>query len=283
MKFNMEDGRVVQLVPHITGVMNCDHCVFTKTDCSQKPVGLQKAVGDLCLEPGAGHFKLVGPRPIEDADGWIQWDGGKNPVPERSVVVEYKLRGHGDVRRELARYLRWQHGADPYDIVAYRVVKGDSQAVPPFPPPVAEATGDTKPTNPKDAVAGTKVPLDLLSPVAMAHWAAGQHAGNAKYGLVNYRVCGASARVYLGGALRHIQRYLAGETYDLQDGAHNLGMAMANLAIVLDCEAAGTLNDDRPYPVPLEATYQKVEEIVRDSNARYADRNPKHYTIKDAE
>lgn len=137
--------------------------------------------------------------------------------------------------------------------------------------------------NPKDAVAGTKVPLDLLSPVAMAHWAAGQHAGNAKYGLVNYRVAGASARVYLGGALRHIQRYLAGQRDDPVDGAHNLGMAMANLAIVLDCEAAGTLNDDRPYPVPLDATYAEVERVIAASNERYKDRKPKHYTIADAQ
>lgn len=140
-----------------------------------------------------------------------------------------------------------------------------------------------KATNPKDAVAGTKVPLDLLSPVAMAHWAAGQHAGNAKYGLVNYRVCGASARVYLGGALRHIQRYLAGQRLDPQDQVHNLGMAMANLAIVLDCEAAGTLNDDRPYAVSLDPTYAEVEAQVKASNARYADRKPKHYTIQHVE
>lgn len=136
-----------------------------------------------------------------------------------------------------------------------------------------------KDTNPKDAIANGKVPLSLCSPVAMARWAEAMVAGREKYGAFNYRVCGASATVYAEGAMRHLQRYLAGEDLDPDDLVTNLGAAMANISIILDAQAAGTLNDDRPPPIPLQHTYLDVEKSVKRLHEKYADRMPKHYTI----
>lgn len=136
-----------------------------------------------------------------------------------------------------------------------------------------------KDTNPKDAIANGKVPLSLCSPVAMARWAEAMVAGREKYGSFNYRVCGASATVYAEGAMRHLQRYLAGEDLDPDDLVTNLGAAMANISIILDAQAAGTLNDDRPPPIPLQHIYLDVERSVKRLHEKYADRMPKHYTI----
>jgi hypothetical protein len=57
---------------------------------------------------------------IPDADGWIEWKGGKCPVAD-SAVVDVRL---GDGRHFLkwkADYLRWTHFHCMTDIVAYRI------------------------------------------------------------------------------------------------------------------------------------------------------------------
>lgn len=57
-------------------------------------------------------------RPVTD-DGWIEWNGGKNPAGVSKV--EYRLRD-GATKNRPAGYLRWEHSGAPYDIVAYRIV-----------------------------------------------------------------------------------------------------------------------------------------------------------------
>jgi hypothetical protein len=58
-------------------------------------------------------------------DGWIDWHGGECPVPF-TARVDYALRGGDRYDSEAVRGLRWNHLGDRYDIVAYRIVQGDS-------------------------------------------------------------------------------------------------------------------------------------------------------------
>ena len=139
----------------------------------------------------------------------------------------------------------------------------------------------SKPTNPKDIAATTRVPLALCSPIAKAEWAAAQHAGLCKYGAWNWRIAGVRASVYLSAAMRHLDAYLSGEETDPVDGTHHLGNVMACAAILLDAKAAGKLVDDRPPSVSLRPTYARAEATVKASAERYADRDPRHYTIAD--
>lgn len=135
-----------------------------------------------------------------------------------------------------------------------------------------------KPANPKDAAATGRVPLGLLSPIAKAHWALAQHCGRAKYGAWNWREAGARASIYLDAIGRHADGYLSGETHDPADGTHHLGNIMACCAILLEAEAAGKLVDDRPPTLDMRAAYADVERRQAELTAKYADRNPKHWT-----
>lgn len=74
--------------------------------------------------------------------------------------------------------------------------------------------------------------------------------GARKYGAANWREKGVAASVYIDAALRHIALYFdGGEQKAADSGVHNLGHAMACLAIIIDAEACGKLTDDRPFPV----------------------------------
>lgn len=137
---------------------------------------------------------------------------------------------------------------------------------------------DAKPTNPKDAAATDRVPLGLLSPIAKAHWALAQHCGRAKYGAWNWREAGVRASIYIDAIGRHTDGYLSGETYDPADGTHHLGNIMACCAILLEAEAAGKLNDDRPPTLDMRPTYAEVQRRLADLTTKYVDRNPKHWT-----
>lgn len=140
-----------------------------------------------------------------------------------------------------------------------------------------------KDTNPKDAIGDTKVPLHLCSPIAAAHWALAQHLGRTKYGAWNWRAAGVRASVYIAAGKRHLDAYLSGEQFDPVDGTHHLGNAMACCAILLEAEAIGNLTDDRPPRVDMRPTYAFVEAQMKAITEKYADKNPKHWTINDQE
>lgn len=140
-----------------------------------------------------------------------------------------------------------------------------------------------KESNPKEAVGDTKVPLWLCSAIAMAHWASAQVAGLFKYGAWNWRAAGVRASTYISAMKRHLGRWENGERLDPVDGTHHLGNIMACCAILLEAEAIGKLNDDRP-PAATEAllkAFDEVEAITARLREQYKDRNPRHYTIAD--
>ena len=136
-------------------------------------------------------------------------------------------------------------------------------------------------SNPKEAIGDKKVPLWLCSPVAEAHWAAAQFCGLTKYGAWNWRAAGVRTSTYLSAIKRHHGRYSNGERLDPVDGTLHLGNIMACAAILLEAEYLGKLNDDRPPPADLQKVFDEVEGICGALKAKYADKEPKHWTIAD--
>ena len=100
--------------------------------------------------------------------------------------------------------------------------------------------------NPKTAVGAARLPLDLVPPIAMQHLAAAFKDGGAKYGPFNWREQQVSSTVYYAAAMRHLFAWFDGEDFADDSGVHHLAHAMACMAIVLDAESVGMLNDNRP-------------------------------------
>jgi hypothetical protein len=59
--------------------------------------------------------------PQADADGWIEWKGGKCPIPKETPVV-VRLRDGSEYDGETAADWVWAHVDSVGDIVAYRIV-----------------------------------------------------------------------------------------------------------------------------------------------------------------
>ena len=140
-------------------------------------------------------------------------------------------------------------------------------------------THPTKESNPKEAIGSTKVPLNLCSPIASAHWALAQYAGMAKYQAWNWRAAGVRISTYIGAIKRHADAYNSGERLDPVDGTHHLGNVMACAAILLDAEAANMLTDDRPPIVSLRPTYAEVEKQMVVIREKYSNIPQNPYTL----
>ncbi len=147
--------------------------------------------------------------------------------------------------------------------------------------PAAPAEDDLKPTNPKTAIGDRKVPLALCSPIAAAHWALAQFSGMCKYQAWNWRIAGVRSSTYVSAIKRHLDAYISGEELDPVDGSHHLGNIMACCAILLDAQAAGKLNDDRPPSVDCRGAYEFVEKQMVALREKYKHIEQKPYTIED--
>jgi hypothetical protein len=102
--------------------------------------------------------------------------------------------------------------------------------------------------NPKTRFGVAKPPIALIPGPALIHMADAFRDGAKKYGPANWRIDPVTTSTYVNAALRHILAYYDGETNAPDSGVHHLGHAAGCLAILLDAEAQGTLNDDRPTP-----------------------------------
>lgn len=137
---------------------------------------------------------------------------------------------------------------------------------------------DTKPTNPKDAIAVTKLPLHLVSPIVKAYQAIAHFLGNVKYGAWNWRDGGARASVYMSALLRHVDRYWEGEWYDT-DGTPHLANAQACINILIETHHLKNVVDDRPARgVDLTPIYTEMESIMVKIKEKYGHMTPKHHT-----
>lgn len=61
-----------------------------------------------------------------DADGWINWNGGKCLLPN-GTIVDVRFGYGGEILSRIwpAEFYRWYHHGDSHDIIAYRIVGDD--------------------------------------------------------------------------------------------------------------------------------------------------------------
>lgn len=138
-------------------------------------------------------------------------------------------------------------------------------------------------SNPKQAIGSTKLPLHLFPSVALAHGSLAMLEGALGYGTSNYLVAGVKASIYKAALDRHTHAWWQGQTYDpASGGLHHLGKALACIGIILDAEAAGVLEDDRPYPGGYVKLVEELTPHVARLQQKHADKSPRHFTIGDA-
>lgn len=141
---------------------------------------------------------------------------------------------------------------------------------------------DTKPSNPKDAIGSSKLPLDLVPDTVIAEVALAYLEGALKYGRFNWRIAGVRASIYRAALLRHLAKWWNGEDRDTTTRVKHLASAIACLGIILDAELCGKLTDDRPPSAPIGSLIDASEEVVLHLKELFKNHNPHQYTIKDS-
>lgn len=138
-----------------------------------------------------------------------------------------------------------------------------------------------KPTNPKDILGSSKLPVHLWPETATAMGCIAMLNGMLKYGRSNFRAVGVRASIYYDAAKRHLNAWFEGEECDPDDGVPHLSAALACIAIIVDAWWAGKLNDDRVIAGGHRKCVDEMTKHVDRLKRLHSGRNPKHYTIKD--
>lgn len=140
---------------------------------------------------------------------------------------------------------------------------------------------DSKPTNPKDMIGSSKLPMHLWPESATVLGCLALLDGALKYGRTNWRVAGVKASIYYDAQRRHMDKWFEGEDTDPDSGLPHLAHALACIAILADSQAAGKLVDDRMveggYLELVKAMTPHVERLKK----LHAGRTVRHYTIED--
>lgn len=142
----------------------------------------------------------------------------------------------------------------------------------------------SNPPNPKDRIAGTKLPSGLCPDTAIVHLTLAFLEGALKYGRYNWRIAGVSASVYNDAMERHRKKWWNGQNTDKTTNVHHLANLMACAAIMLDAELYGMLNDDRPpcpNPDAMADLIDKQSELVVHLKKLFENHNPRQYKIGD--
>jgi hypothetical protein len=129
-------------------------------------------------------------------------------------------------------------------------------------PHAPDSVFNTKATNPKDAISGKKAQLWLVPPALVIGTSEAMLDGGRKYGPFNWRETGVRTTVYLSAMRRHLEAYSDGQDCAEDSGINHLKHIAACVAILLDAESVGMLNDDRP---PAGAAAKLLEALVDDS------------------
>ena len=148
--------------------------------------------------------------------------------------------------------------------------------------PLSRHQDDMKPSNPKDVIGSTKLPLHLVPDSLAVYAAMGFAEGDAKYGMYNFRGVGVRASIYLDAAERHLKKWKNGEWADKKTKVPHLASLAACVSILIDAHCQGNMTDDRPFPQDMDDQITKAEEIVAHVREMHKDKNPHRWTIADA-
>lgn len=167
-------------------------------------------------------------------------------TPTLNDIARSNYRGVHCFYRSGAWYVR-RGGAAPRTVADGALWGIPEAAVAAGPNPTTEYPDG----NPKSLQGAKKFSLRYLPLPAAVEVNRALEDGAKKYGAANWRKTGVAASVYVDAALRHLaQWYDGGQKNAADSGVHNLGHAMACLAILIDAESCGKLIDDRPEPCP---------------------------------
>lgn len=260
------------------------------------------------------YYRVVAPKPtktlslrdmVTKVGGWIQHEGGECPVAantliditfrDGTVVTNLKALEETSYRDSAKRF--WEHwGEHTSDIIAWRLAKNEPSmygktelklqvvadrvlSIQRAPESLSKPEVDT---NPKRQYGMKSVPLNLWSPLASAYGALGLYNGSLKYGQGNYKATPVEASIYIAAAMRHLAAWAEGQEFDPADGVPNLGGVLANIAILIDARAAGTLIDDRQIPGGYVKEMEALKAIVANLQVLHAGKTPRHYSLADA-
>lgn len=142
---------------------------------------------------------------------------------------------------------------------------------------------DVKETNPKDAIGSKKHPLNIVPDTLNIYAAMAFAEGGAKYSPFNWRVAGIRASVYKAAHDRHMAKWWNGEDCDPETNVPHLASAIACLAIILDANLCGKMNDDRPPYAPIRELIEECEKVVAFVNELHKDKRGtlKEYKLSD--
>lgn len=140
---------------------------------------------------------------------------------------------------------------------------------------------NTKQSNPKDMVGTKKAPMSTVSAPVLAEVGVAMLEGALKYGRHNYRAVGVRASVYYDATMRHLMSWWEGEDIDPDSGMPHIVKAITSLVVLRDAQLHDKCEDDRPPSSGDFLTH--LNKIAAELVEKYADRNPKHYTIADDE
>ena len=192
-------------------------------------------------------------------------------------VEEHNYSGYGEVITDFAdgfvgvRFdVPQSDGTEQFEFESRRLSK------------IGTADPTLKPTNPKDAIGSDKLPLHLWPETATLYGCLGLLDGALKYGRSNWRETGVRTTIYVDALRRHVNAWLEGEDFDPDSGVPHLAHALACLAILVDAQAAGKLNDDRAYPGGYRALVEEMTPHVKRLKEKHKDKSPKHWTVADA-
>lgn len=101
-------------------------------------------------------------------------------------------------------------------------------------------------TNPKTVFGEAKPKLSDTPTIGIREMGRVFTMGAAKYGRFNWREHTVSSSVYYDSVLRHLMDWFDGQDVDPESGLHPLAHAMAGMSILMDAQAHGKLNDNRP-------------------------------------
>lgn len=143
---------------------------------------------------------------------------------------------------------------------------------------------EVKPTNPKDIISGSKLPVGLVPDTIVAEAALAFLEGATKYGRFNWRIAGVRASVYNDALERHRKKWWNGQDRDPKTRVKNLSSIIACAGILLDAELCGMLTDDRPPRAPIEKLLDapEIAQHLQFLRELFKDYDPKQYTIADS-
>lgn len=220
-----------------------------------------------------GDYSIVEYLVVTTSGYGVEWtkNNGHSPIISSDVIVDVRIKGHSSGYSSGVIYdFNWTMPDLAGNVTEWRLHDIEKAA-----------DKSTKSTNPKDAIGSSKLPLHLWPASATMTGTLGLLDGTLKYGRANWRVAGVRASIYIDAVLRHVNAYREGETNDPDSGVPHLGHALACLAILVDSEAAGKLNDDRNIEGGYRALVEKLTPHVERLKGLHSDKAPKHYSIQD--